>query len=139
MAARRHREVPLTSLHHHLHEVLDKYWGKTRRGSNIPLPKTSSKRFARALGKIKEWGWRNRHLRLREQWRQLNQKLRGHDAYYGVTHNGRMLSQLRHEVQKQWRRWLNRRNRGKGYNWEQFNELLRQLPLAPPRVVHSIM
>jgi len=115
------------------------YWGKTRRGANIPLPKTSSKRFARALGAIKEWGWRNRHLRLREQWRQLNAKLRGHDAYYGVTHNIRKLSELRHQVQKQWRRWLNRRNRGNGYNWNQFNELLRQLPLAPPRVVHSLM
>ena len=47
---------------------------------------------------------------------------------------------MRHEVQKQWRRWLNRRNRGaKGYNWEQFNEVLRPLPLAPPRVVQSLL
>ena len=115
------------------------YWGQTRRGSNIPKAKTSSKRFTRTLKQIKEWGWRNRHLRLKEQWQQLNAKLRGHDAYYGVSHNIRMLQQLRSEVQKQWRGWLNRQNRRGGYSWEQFNGLLGQLPLAPARIVHTIM
>ena len=115
------------------------YWGTSRNGTPIPKAKTSGKRFARALRKIKEWGWRNRHLRLREQWQQLNAKLRGHDAYYGVTHNVAMLQRLREEVKTQWRRWLNRRNRRGGYNWKQFNELLRELPLTPARVVHSVM
>ena len=31
---------------------------------------------------------------MKEQQQKLNQKLRGHDAYYGVTDNYRMLSQL---------------------------------------------
>jgi hypothetical protein len=35
---------------------------------------------------------------MKEQQRKLNEKLRGHDAYYGVTGNFRMLSRLRCEV-----------------------------------------
>lgn len=115
------------------------YWGKTRRGFWVPKPKTSRKRFARAVKGLKEWGWKNRHLRLREQRAKLNERLRGHDAYYGVTHNYRMLEQLRWQLSKQWRRWLIRRNRSGGLSWDRFNELLRQHPLAPPRIVHSIL
>jgi len=115
------------------------YWGRTRKGSNIPKVRTARSRFTRALGALKEWGWENRHLRLREQQRKLNEKLRGHDAYYGVTHNLRMLQLLRWELLKHWRKWLNRRNRKGGLNWEQFNDLLREYPLAPARIVHSVM
>jgi|TARA_B110001454_G_scaffold109421_1_gene102818 hypothetical protein len=48
---------------------------------------------------------------MKEQQLKLNQKLRGHDAYYGVTDNYRMLPKLRCEVAKFWRKWLMRRNR----------------------------
>ena len=115
------------------------YWGRSRRGTPIPKPKTSSKRFARALKNIKDWGWENRHLPIRDQWKQLNAKLRGHDAYYGVTHNAMMLQRLREEVRTQWRRWLKRRNQRGGYNWKEFQELMHQMPLVPGRVVHSVM
>jgi hypothetical protein len=40
---------------------------------------------------------------MKEQQRKLNEKLRGHDGYYGVTGNIRMLSRLRYEVAKLWR------------------------------------
>jgi RNA-directed DNA polymerase len=113
------------------------YWGKSRRGYNVVLKKTSSSRFRRALKNIKEWGYKNNHLPLAEQQRKLNEKLRGHDAYYGVTGNYRMLSQLREEVAKLWYKWLRRRNRGKSGNWEKFQARLRTFPLQPPRIVHS--
>lgn len=115
------------------------YWGRSRRGFQVVLLKTTRSRFTRALRALKEWGWANRHLPLKEQQRVLNEKLRGHDAYYGVTGNHRMLHQLRWEVQKLWKRWLARRNRGGGHNWEQFQALLRTFPLTPARVVHSRM
>jgi hypothetical protein len=76
---------------------------------------------------------------LLDQWRKLNEKLRGHDAYYGVTGNYSMLSELRRQVAKLWRKWLARRNRGKPMNWERFNGVLRTFPLAPARIVHSVM
>lgn len=71
------------------------YWGKTRRGSYVVKPKTASKRFRRALDSISQWCRENRHLGLREQWDALNAKLRGHDAYYAISYNSRMLQKLR--------------------------------------------
>jgi group II intron reverse transcriptase/maturase len=114
------------------------YWSKTRRGINIPKVKTANKRFTRALNELKQWGWSNRHLRLREQWQKLNEKLRGHDAYYGVRHNFYMLQLLRWELQKHWRKWLNRRNRRGGMSWEKFNQLMKVYPLVAARIVHSV-
>ncbi len=113
------------------------YWGKSRNGHMVVKVKTAAGRFRRALGKIREWGWENRHLPLKLQQRELNEKLRGHDAYYGVTGNYRMLSQLRCEVAKLWRKWLLRRNRGNSPNWEKFQAMLRTFPLLPARIVHS--
>jgi RNA-directed DNA polymerase len=113
------------------------YWGKSRKGHNVVKTKTAAGRLRRVLGKIREWGWKHRHLPLKEQQREINEKLRGHDAYYGVTGNDRMLSRLRWEVAKLWRKWLVRRNRGNSPNWEKFNAMLRTFPLLPPRIVHS--
>ena len=76
---------------------------------------------------------------MKEQQQKLNQKLRGHDAYYGVTDNYRMLSELRWQVAKMWRKWLGRRNRGGPPNWEKFQGMLRVFPLTPARIVHSKM
>ncbi len=113
------------------------YWGKSRKGYWVVKKKTAASRFRRTLRSIKEWGMKNRHLPLKEQQRKLNEKLRGHDAYYGVTGNYRMLSRLRWEVAKMWRKWLGRRNRSKAPNWEKFQAMLRVFPLAPARIVHA--
>jgi len=67
----------------------------------------------------------------------LKAKLRGHDACYGVTFNYRMLSRLREEVKHVWLYWLNRRNRGRRRNWQQFAALLEVFPLPAARIVHS--
>ena len=114
------------------------YWGRSRKGNQVVKKQTAKDRFARSLRRIKEWGWANRHLPLKEQQRKLNTMLRGHDAYYGITGNHRKLHELRRQVARQWRRWLMRRNRGRGSpNWEQFGSILRAFPLTPARIVHS--
>jgi len=113
------------------------YWGKSRNGHNVVKVKTASDRLRRTLRKIREWGWKNRHLPLRVQQREINAKLQGHDAYYGVTGNNRMLSKLRCEVARLWRKWLLRRNRGNSPNWEKFQAMLRTFPLLPARIIHS--
>ena len=115
------------------------YWGKSRKGYQVVKKKTAAARFRRALRAIREWGLKNRHLPMKVQQHKLNQKLRGHDAYYGVTDNYRMLSKLRWQVAKLWRMWLGRRNRGEPPNWEQFQGMLRVFPLTPARIVHSRM
>lgn len=113
------------------------YWGRSRQGNWVVKQNTARGRFRRALRSIREWGWGNRHLRMKEQQKTLNAKLRGHDAYYGITGNYRRLSQLRREVTKEWRKWLVRRNRSDNPSWKQFGAMLQVFPLTPARVVHS--
>lgn len=115
------------------------YWGKSRRGIPVVKKQTARGRFSRAMRSIKAWGWEHRHLPLKEQQGKLNEKLRGHDAYYGVTGNHRMLQRLRAEVARQWRKWLMRRNRGRSPNWQQFGDMLKVFPLTPARVIHSVL
>jgi hypothetical protein len=101
----------------------------SQKGNQVVMKKTAKGRFRRTLQAIKEWGMEHRHLSMKEQQRKLNEKLRGHDGYYGVTGNIRMLSRLRYEVAKLWRKWLQRRNRGESLNWERFQGKLRVFPL----------
>jgi group II intron reverse transcriptase/maturase len=114
------------------------YWGRSRKGYWIVKLKTAADRFSRAVRSIDSWCRDNRHLPLNEQQHKLNEKLRGHYAYYGVTGNSDALSRFRWEVDRRWRRWLTRRNRERTMTWQPFRRLLQQYPLAPVRTSRSI-
>lgn len=114
------------------------HWGRSRRGHWVIQRKTATDRFSRAVKKIAEWCRRNRHRPVAEQQRILNQKLRGHDAYYGITGNFRALQRLRHVVTRLWRKWLARRKSGRPPPWSRFAELLQRFPLRRAQVVHSV-
>lgn len=114
------------------------FWGRSRKKKWVVKRKTASSRFSRTLQRFSAWMRFNRHLPLKVQHRILCHKLRGHDAYYGITGNAPMLGKLRHEVERRWRRWLSSRSRKAKLNWEQMATLLKRYPLAPPRVVHSV-
>ena len=87
---------------------------------------------------IDSWCQANRHIPIREQQQKLNEKLRGHYAYYGVTGNGTALSRFLWEVERRWRKWLYRRNRLRLLNWQAFGRLIQRYPLARVRTVHSV-
>src|SRR4029077_5701655 len=93
--------------------------------------KTASDRFSRAVRSMDSWCRDNRHLSLSEQKKKLNEKLRGHYAYYGVTGNSAALSRFLHEVEDRWRKWLYRRNRLRSLNWSLFRRLLQRYALVP--------
>jgi group II intron reverse transcriptase/maturase len=114
------------------------YWGRSRRGKPAVLRKTARDRFTRSLRAIAQWCRRQRHLPLGEQHRELGRKLRGHDAYYGITGNHPALSRFHNETQRVWRKWLDRRSQRARMSWERFARLLQRYPLPPPRVVHSV-
>jgi RNA-directed DNA polymerase len=114
------------------------YWARSRKGSIIIKQKTEKSRFARALKKIGEWCRINRHNPLQEQHRTLNQKLRGHYAYYGITGNTRMVGSFYHKVRRIWRKWLMRRSRSNRVPWDKFVLLERRYPLTTARIVHSV-
>lgn len=113
------------------------YWGKSRKGNWTVKKRTMSKRLTRAVRSIYQWCRKNRHQPVREQWRKLSQKIRGHYAYYGVTGNSRMLNNFRHEARRVWRKWLDRRNRKRQMTWERFERLEEHYPLPSPKIYHS--
>ena len=116
------------------------FWGRSRKGTWVIQRKTAHSRFSRARRNIARWCGLNRHLPIREQQAMLNAKLRGHDAYYGITGNGRMLSVLRYWVARDWCKWLRRRSRAASKkDWDWMIRLLEVYPLAQMRVVHSVM
>jgi len=114
------------------------YWGRSRTGRMVVKRKTAKGRFGRALQRIAWWCRTHRHRPLREQQQRLARMLRGHDAYYGITGNARALVRFHHEVERIWRKWLDRRSWRSRMTWPRFRRLLRHYPLPPPRAVHSV-
>src|SRR5690606_32223640 len=78
------------------------FWGKSLKGNWTVTRKTMPARFARALKAVNAWCRVNRHEPLTVQREGLVRKLRGHYGYYGITGNGRSLSNFFHEVQRIW-------------------------------------
>jgi RNA-directed DNA polymerase len=115
------------------------YWGRSRKGYWVVKRKTASDRFSRAIKTIDLWCRRNRHLAIREQHRILCQKVQGHYAYYGITHNANALSRFHREVLARWRMWLARRNRLRSLSWLRMQRLLERYSLPPPRIKHSMI
>jgi len=113
------------------------YWGKSLKGYWVIKLKTARDRFSRAVRSMDHWCRDNRHLSIAAQQKKLNQKLRGHDAYYGVTGNSDALSRFHREVERRWRKWLNRRNRIRTLKWAKFRDILRRYPLVHARSVRS--
>ena len=98
-----------------------------------------SSRLTRSVQAIDRWCRAHRHDRLVDQHAALSRKIRGHDAYYGITGNGESLKKFRFLVHRAWRRWLSRRHRKRKMDWDKFNQLLASFPLPPLRVVHSVV
>jgi hypothetical protein len=113
------------------------YWDRSRKGNWVIKRKTAKTRFSRALHTIGKWLCVHRHDPIRQQHRALTRKLRGHDAYYGITGNYPALARLRHEVERLWQRALSRRSWAGYVTWKRMQELLRVFPLPPARVVHA--
>lgn len=113
------------------------FWGRSRRGGWAIQRQTASNRFSRVVKTIAQWCRGHRHLPVAEQHTKLRQKLQGHDGYYGITGNYRMLQRLRQEVKRVWMKWLARRRAGP-CSWDSLSYLWQRYPLPPARVVHSI-
>jgi len=114
------------------------YWGKSQRGNWAVMRKTMKSRLARSIQKIDQWCRENRHRPVREQWKKLCEKVRGHYAYYGITGNFRSLGKFFYQVYCCWQRWLNRRKNKRNFIWEKFNRLRDRMPLPSPKIVHSV-
>jgi len=114
------------------------YWGESRRGFQVLKRKTAKDRIRRTLKALNQWCRSNRHMPVKEQHQILSRKLQGHCAYYGITGNSPCLRAVRNQVERIWRKWLNRRSQKKSMPWGRFKRLLSRYSLPTMRVVHSI-
>ena len=110
---------------------------RSRRGKFTVHVRTMRKRIRRSLMAHAQWCQEHRHDPVEEQHKTLNAKLRGHYQYYGRPTNYQSLWQFYRSVRGLWRKWLNRRTRGRGLTWDRYAELLRQHPLLRPRIHHA--
>ena len=85
--------------------------------------------------RVAEWCKQHRHLRLGEQFKLLNAKLRGYYNYYGVNGNYQSLKEFYHVVQRLHLKWLNRRSQHPSYTWESYYVVRRRFALERPRIV----
>lgn len=114
------------------------FWARSRKGRWTVTRKTAAKRFCRGLKAIADWCRRNLHRPVVEQHKALVLKLRGHFQYYGITGNWDALKRFVREVERTWRRWLDRRSQRGRMPWDRFKRLLERYPLPVARVVHGL-
>lgn len=101
--------------------------------------KTSRKKFRSKVKAMKEWIRDNRNKPIKWLVEKINEKLRGHYQYYGVTDN--IVDCKRYQRATTWYlyKYLNRRSQKRSYNHETyFNGLLRTFPLVAPRIRVSL-
>ena len=114
------------------------YCSKSQKGWFRVKRKTSRKKFRKKVKEMNLWMKKKRGMKVSQLIKAVNQKLRGHYQYYGITDNSPMLVKYSYETRRALFKWLNRRSQRRSYNWKEFNELLKYCPLVQPKVYHSI-
>ena len=101
--------------------------------------KSDRKKMVSKLKKISQWIKENRHkLKPNEMIQRLNLSLNGYYNYYAVSDNMKTVSTFRQQVIKRIFYWVNRRSQKRSYTWDAFNALLRRVPIAAPKLRHSL-
>lgn len=100
--------------------------------------KTSRKKFAKKCREVHRLIKEMRIKPLEEIIKKVNQILVGYYHCYGITDNSKSISSFRYRVMKSLHHWLNRRSQKKSYTWEGLNEMLKQYPLASPKIYVSV-
>ncbi len=114
------------------------YCSKSRNGKFRVKRKTSKKKFAKKCKEAHRKIAEMRTLPLPKIIKKLNQMLVGYYHYYGITDNSKGINDFCFRVQRSLFYWLNRRSQKKSYTWEAFNAMLKEYPLARPKIYVSI-
>jgi hypothetical protein len=101
--------------------------------------KTSGKKLRSKIKTMKNWIKDNRTMPVGELVKKINQKLRGHYQYYGVTDNTRSVKSYLNATKWVLFKWLNRRSQRRSYTLDAFyNGLLKTFPLLEPTIKVSL-
>ena len=115
---------------------LTHYCSRSFKGTRFRMKrKTSRQRFRAKLAAFSQWLKNIRmKLKTREIWEQVQVKLRGHFAYYGVTDNWEGIVRFAYQVRRLLFKWLNRRGGKRHLSWEKFQLMEKRMPLPKPRI-----
>jgi len=114
------------------------YCDKTRKGKFKIGRKTSRKKFAAKCKDMNAWLKSVRNLvEVKEWWKILEAKLRGHYQYYGISENYESIYRFYRMTKRMVIKWINRRSQKKSMNWEGFVKYLSLYPLPKPKIVHN--
>lgn len=114
------------------------YCSQSRNGKFRVKRKTNKKKFAKKCREVHREIAQMRILPLPMIIKKLNQMLVGYYHYYGITDNSKGINDFYYRVQRSLFYWLNRRSQKKSYTWEAFNTMLKEYPLARPKIYVSI-
>jgi RNA-directed DNA polymerase len=115
------------------------YCDRTRKGYFKVGRKTRRKKLNETLKKMNIWLKSVRNLlKLKEWWKVLITKVRGHYEYYGISGNYSSLLAFYRQIVKLSFKWVNRRSQKKSMNGSQYREYLEQFPLPKPKIKHNI-
>ncbi len=113
------------------------YWGQSQAKKSIVKLHTAKDRLKRSITRMGLWCKQNRHMAVEDQYKYLNQALRGHYGYFGVVNNHYSLRQFYRSVRRNWRRWLQRRSQKSRMTWHVYTKLLDRYPLQEPYTVYA--
>jgi RNA-directed DNA polymerase len=115
------------------------YCDESRKGSFKVGRKTKGKKLNVKLKELNEWMKAVRNMvELKDWWKVLEAKLRGHYEYYGISGNYDSMQKFYRRSCKLAYKWINRRSQKRSMTWEQFLKYLEQFPLPKPTIRHKI-
>ena len=112
--------------------------GTTRKGKYTVLHRTSKKKLTVKKQAVKDWLRQYMHRKPTEIIKILNQKLRGHYQYYGISGNYASLEKFYKYVVSALRRTLTRRSQRAHKGIKRFYNFLEKHPVAKPKIYVNI-
>ncbi len=115
------------------------YCGKTKKGKFKVKRRTSRKKMGQSLRNFSDWAQKARGvLRKGEMIRQARIRVLGHLNHYAITDNTDACSDYRFHATQILYKWLNRKSQRKGYNWDEFNQVLDLLDWPTVRILKDL-
>lgn len=115
------------------------YCSKSRKGNFLMKVKTNAKRQSQALKEVNIWLKKIRNkIKVKQLWKTLASKLRGHYNYYGVSSNSKSINSYYYQIRKLAFKWLNRRSQKQSFNWMEFDNYTKLYPLPKPALAYNM-
>jgi group II intron reverse transcriptase/maturase len=109
-------------------------WARDRQGRPHLSRRTARKSLRASLRRYTEWCRANRHRRMSDLVRELNQKLGSYYRYFGIYGNSPSLWQFHRQALRILFKWLNRRSQPRSYTWPGFRDLVCHCGVPSPVV-----